>query len=212
MRASGREAQGRGRPGPPGTGFGGGAGVGTVVVTRQPSLRPGVHSPVGSPHVTTVAGLAFDGLLWDGRRVGRHVGLVGCVSQKAAGPRPARDLYTSALFRGRRGYVERACDRWWILSALHGLVDPDAVLAPYDVTLTRASVAQRRAWSARVLSQLREMGDLGAGDVVEIHAGADYRDYGLVEGLRAQGVAVVVPTEGLRLGEQLRFYRVSGAS
>ena len=108
--------------------------------------------------------------------------------------------------------MERACDRWWILSALHGLVDPDAVLAPYDVTLTRASVAQRRAWSGRVLSQLREMGDLGAGDVVEIHAGADYRDYGLVAGLRAQGVDVVVPTEGLRLGEQLRFYRVSGAS
>lgn len=159
-----------------------------------------------------MAGLAFGRLVWDGRRVGRHVGLVGCVSQKAGGSRPARDLYTSALFRGRRGYVERVCDRWWILSALHGLVDPEAVLAPYDVTLTGASVAQRRAWSARVLSQLRGVGDLGAGDVVEIHAGADYRDYGLVEGLRTQGVDVVVPTEGLRLGEQLRFYRVSGAS
>jgi hypothetical protein len=32
---------------------------------------------------------------------------------------PARDLYVSPLFRGRREYVERSCDRWFILSALH---------------------------------------------------------------------------------------------
>src|SRR5664280_3570422 len=32
----------------------------------------------------------------------------------------------------RRTYVERSCDEWWILPALHGLVHPDEVLEPYE--------------------------------------------------------------------------------
>ena len=61
--------------------------------------------------------------------------MVGCVKQKALTARPARDLYVSALFEGRRVFVERSCSEWWILSALHGLIHPDQVLEPYDVTL-----------------------------------------------------------------------------
>ena len=46
-----------------------------------------------------------------------------------------------------------------------------------------------------------------AGEVFEIHAGAEYRDFGLVEGLRVRNCPVEVPTEGMRIGEQLRFYK-----
>lgn len=60
------------------------------------------------------------------------VGLVGCVKSKRGTAAPARDLYTSALFRGRRRYVELTCDRWFILSARHGLVEPEEILEPYD--------------------------------------------------------------------------------
>lgn len=45
----------------------------------------------------------------------------------------------SALFRGRRAYVERTCDRWFVLSAKYGLVESETVVAPYDQTLTKAS-------------------------------------------------------------------------
>jgi hypothetical protein len=44
------------------------------------------------------------------------------------------------------------------------------------------------------------------GTVIEIHAGADYRDWGLVDGLFARGLLVEIPAEGLRSGEQLQFY------
>jgi len=53
--------------------------------------------------------------------------------------RVAKDLYVSTLFFGRRSFVERSCGQWWILSAEHGLVHPDEVLGPYDVTLKDAS-------------------------------------------------------------------------
>ena len=136
----------------------------------------------------------------------RRVGLVGCVKKKASTPQLARDLYASALFDGRRAYVERSCSEWWILSALHGLVHPDQVLEPYDVTLKNAGRAERRDWSHRVLAALDERVALRPGDVVEFHAGSEYRDWGLVDGLLARGVTVETPTEGIPLGRQLAFY------
>jgi len=135
-----------------------------------------------------------------------RIGLVGCVKAKSTQPEPAVKLYTSALFLGRVKYVSQTCDQWFILSALHGLVEPDCVLEPYDVALDDASRQQRREWSARVLQQLRDrLGDLGKYEF-EFHAGAPYRDFGVVEGLEAAGAAVTNPTAGLRIGHQLAFY------
>ena len=58
---------------------------------------------------------------------GRHVVLVGCVSQKERIALPAKRLYRSALFQGRRSYAEAAARPWFIISARYGLVDPDQV-------------------------------------------------------------------------------------
>src|SRR5688572_5226795 len=108
-----------------------------------------------------------------------RIGLVGCVKRKLPLAAPARDLYTSDLFLGRRAYVERTCERWYILSALHGLVDPSRVLDPYDRTLKEASTAERRAWSALVVGDLkRTLGNL-ADVTFEVHAGMEYREFGL---------------------------------
>ncbi len=135
-----------------------------------------------------------------------RVGLVGCVKEKGLTPATARDLYVSALFRGRRAYVERTCDRWFILSALHGVVEPSDEVAPYDVTLSALGVARRRVWSEQVLATLAQRIGSMSGIEFEVHAGAPYRDFGLVDGIRAGGGTVSNPTEGLGMGRQLRFY------
>ena len=140
-----------------------------------------------------------------GRRL--VVGLVGCVKSKLSRPAPAQELYTSALFEGRRRWVEQTCDRWFILSALHGLVSPDEVLEPYDQALSSASSRARLAWSDQVLHQLRDtLGQDMQGLYFEIHAGSPYRDHGLIAGLTAGGSTVTVPAAGLSLGQQLAFY------
>lgn len=135
-----------------------------------------------------------------------RIGLVGCVKAKRAVAAPAADLYVSPLFLGRRQFVEHTCDRWYVLSALHGLVHPQQVLQPYDVTLTTMPSSRRRAWTTTVLEQISaEVGDV-AGLTFEVHAGAAYRDFGLVAGLQRAGAVVEVPAAGLRQGEQLAFY------
>lgn len=138
--------------------------------------------------------------------MGRRIGLVGCVKQKRAGSAAAQDLYTSPLFVGRRRYVEKSCGQWWILSAEYGLVHPQDVIAWYDKTLKGASTYERRAWSGRILNAIDQRIHPTREDVVEIHAGSDYRDYGLVSGLRARGALVEIPTQGLTVGKQLQFY------
>ena len=119
----------------------------------------------------------------------------------------ARDLYTpSALFRGRRAYVERTCDRWFVLSAKYGLVELDTVIDPYDQTLTKASEPERRDWSRGVLAALEgALGDLRE-ITFECHAGAAYLEHGVITGLLARGASVERPTDGLAFGRQLAFY------
>jgi hypothetical protein len=138
------------------------------------------------------------------------IGLVGCVKSKLDHAAPARDLYLSTLFAGRRRDVEDRADRRFIISAEYGMVEPDEWIEPYDTNLGDFSVAERRMWASKVLSSLRTtLGDL-AKYRFEIHAGANYFDFGLADGLRAAGANVVTPTSILRRGEQLNYYNKSG--
>jgi hypothetical protein len=140
-----------------------------------------------------------------------RIGLVGCVKTKANSALPAKDLYLSPLFKGRRRFVENTCAEWWILSALHGLVRPDDKLEPYDVALVNSSRREKQFWSRAVLAAIDDNVDAREGDTFELHAGADYRLFGLEEGLKARGFLIDNPTEGLRSGEQLAFYsRIDG--
>jgi hypothetical protein len=141
-----------------------------------------------------------------------RVGLVGCVKSKRSVPSPAKDLYTSPLFVGSRRAVERSCDRWFILSAKHGLLGPDEMVEPYDETLATASRDRRRAWSAEVVQALRvELGDL-ASHTFEIHAGSGYYAHGLRRSLEDAGAAVDVPTAGLSLGRRLSYYAAAASA
>jgi len=136
-----------------------------------------------------------------------RIGLIGCVKSKQTIPKPAADLYVSTLFRGRKRFVENSCDQWFTLSAKHGLIAPDTVIEPYDVTLKKLPIAARRLWANKVLEQLHEsLGDLNNYEF-EIHAGAAYCNFGLVDGLSRAGASVDEPTRGLLQGQQLAFYK-----
>lgn len=134
------------------------------------------------------------------------IGLVGCVKTKLDHAAPARDLYVSDLFMGRRRAIENRATRWFIISAQYGLVEPDEPIEPYERSLADLTVAERRDWASKVLLSLRaKLGDLSKYKF-EIHAGANYFDFGLAEGLRMAGAGLVIPTKGLRQGEQLSYY------
>lgn len=79
----------------------------------------------------------------------KTVVLIGCSGPKLDRAAPARDLYTSALFKKCVAYAEALGAEWAVLSAKHGLVQPDQVLAPYDCTFKGWSKGQLEDWGRK---------------------------------------------------------------
>jgi len=128
--------------------------------------------------------------------------LVSCVKSKLPRKAPARDLYTSTLFSGIRNIVDSRNLDWFVLSALHGLVDPLDSIEPYERTLNNMRISDRRDWASNVLETLLPVAKKYR--KVVFFAGAKYREF-LVDPLRQLGIEVVVPMEGLPLGKQLSW-------
>jgi hypothetical protein len=84
------------------------------------------------------------------------VGVVACGSAKRPVPAPAAQLYTSHLFRASAAFVQTHATEWVILSALHGIVSPNTVIAPYETSLRDMNAAERKAWARMVQRQLAE--------------------------------------------------------
>ena len=130
------------------------------------------------------------------------VALVSCVKLKQAIPAPAGELYTSPLFRGMRQFALRNADRWFVLSAKYGLLDPEQVIAPYEQTLKTARANQRELWAKNVMQAFGER--IVAPARVLVLAGVDYRAY-LVPMLERADFPVEVPMAALRMGHQLSW-------
>lgn len=128
--------------------------------------------------------------------------LVSCVSMKLPAPVPARDLYISPWFCKARALVEAIGWPWFILSAKYGLVDPDAVIEPYERTLKSMRANERREWARGVLEALDR--PLQGVDSVVFFAGQAYREL-LEPALCKRGIRVHVPMMGLGIGKQLSW-------
>lgn len=118
--------------------------------------------------------------------------LVQCVKSKKRHPAKAKNLYDSVYWDALREYAEASDGEWMILSAKHGLLDPETVIKPYDeFGLTEP--------------QCREIGDelvdIGVSNV-EVIAGKKYTNP-LTPELEAQGIEVVETCRGLQIGKRV---------
>lgn len=124
--------------------------------------------------------------------------LVGCGGSKLPYEAPAQDLYTSTLFRKSRAWAERNGERWFIVSAKHGLLLPTDVVAPYDIQLGKRKGPAIWPWAEDIVTTLVDYHP----ERVAILAGAVY-----VEPLRFQlskhGIATDDPLHGLGIGDRL---------
>lgn len=129
----------------------------------------------------------------------RRIGLIACTKSKLNRPAPARELYSASdLFSKAAAYCDAYLDGWFVLSAKYGLVEPERLLEPYDVTLKRMPSSERRRWGTQVAQQLRQLGEVA----LEAHAGAAY-----VRPLLEAGVVLEEPLRGLAIGPRLSWYK-----
>ncbi len=128
--------------------------------------------------------------------------LVACVKSKASEPCRASDLYQSDWFKKARAYVQARQAPWYILSALHGIVDPDEIIAPYEKTLYSMKAKERREWGQRVIHQLNDR-QHGTDPQIVVLAGQVYRQ----PMLGWMGNRAIVPMQGLAIGQQLSWLK-----
>lgn len=65
----------------------------------------------------------------------------------------ARNMYIGSIFLKSQLYAEERFDEWYILSAKHGLLNPNDKIDPYDEKLTTKN---NKEWSEMVVRQIDE--------------------------------------------------------
>jgi hypothetical protein len=130
--------------------------------------------------------------------------LVSCVSKKRSGSAAAKVLYCSEWFKKARAYVEAQKGCWLILSAKFGLLDPERMIEPYDVTLIDMDSGARKLWAKRVFGDFQTCCPSPA--TVTMLAGQRYREY-LIPLLKAAQYEVELPLKGKGIGQQLQWLK-----
>lgn len=133
-----------------------------------------------------------------------RVGVLGCGKAKLSTPAPVRELYCSVHFKAALAWLEARCSRVYVASALHGLLDLDQIVEPYDLRLTSETKMARRRWGLSVARDLCARIDLS--DTVVFVMGRSYWE-AIATGLAARGVKFAVPFEHDKLAR--RTLRIS---
>lgn len=85
--------------------------------------------------------------------------IVPCGAQKVwhkkpqTGKAPAKEAYTSQLFKVHREYAEAFASAWLILSARYGLTNPDQLIENYDFKFDRSDIDPKNWWRLRRMIQ-----------------------------------------------------------
>lgn len=136
-------------------------------ITRRPCLSCGsreknlncdtcVEHEVSAPATHTVASTIR-------RETREHLGqsavtvaLVGCGKQKMQQTSRACDMYTGQLFKLSYAHARNnvSVDDVFIISALHGLLDPFKEIAPYDLSINKLLISERDDWSNKIVRDI----------------------------------------------------------
>lgn len=128
---------------------------------------------------------------------------ISCVKSKKTKPSKASELYISSLFKYSFRYALSLTkrDKIFILSAKYGLVKPDDIIQPYELTLNNMNKRQRQEWAYKVYKQLVREG-VSFDEKAIFLCGKKYREFIIKKFTNAEA-----PLKKLGLGEQLKFYK-----
>ncbi len=135
----------------------------------------------------------------------KRVGLLATARKKQNSPAPVHSFYTSTLFQKSISYALKYYDTLYFYNAKDGLLFPDTVMHPYDVSIRDFSHAMKEAWAGKVVNELIRLENPGR-CIVYLHGGKVYRDF-LEPALLHAGFSYEVPLRGLGIGRQLSWYK-----
>ncbi len=155
------------------------------------------------------------------RRSNSAVAIVQCGGNKVwkkrsrAGSVPAKEAYVSGYFRKNRAYAEKFADKWYILSAKYGFLEPDTPIRNYDISFQQpgtkpiSSEGLKKNARDKGLHRYKHVvvlgGALYADKVEEALEGADCKVYRPFARFKGIGYIQQAVSQALRSGRPLRL-------
>jgi hypothetical protein len=132
-----------------------------------------------------------------------RIALISCTKLKQNYPCQAQEMYLqSTLFKKASNYIKQQhYDKWFILSAKYGLLEPNTIIEPYNTTLNNMNALDIKTWSQNVYKKLIQYNP----NEIDFYTGEKYRKY-LIPLLKENNIIVNIPLMGHGIGEQLHFY------
>jgi hypothetical protein len=129
------------------------------------------------------------------------IALISCSSKKNNFLCKARNMYSkSALFKFTLQYCEQQkFDKIFVLSAKHKILDLDTEIEPYDETLNKMSLIEKKKWGKEVSEWIEK--NLNKEDELYIFGGKNYYQYLIVQN------KIILPLLNLKIGERLKWLK-----
>jgi hypothetical protein len=123
--------------------------------------------------------------------------IIACGNRKQNYAVEAKNLYTGSLFKLARQAAESSQYPWFIFSAKYGLVQPNQIIEPYDVTYGQG---QGVGWE----TIKQQANALQINNPVVSFCPIAYTN------ILRQAIAQIIyhPMRGLRIGQQQKFLRL----
>ncbi|TCP26649.1 hypothetical protein EV207_11982 [Scopulibacillus darangshiensis] len=132
------------------------------------------------------------------------IGLLATSRRKGDEEAPVVEFYKSPLFIKALQYAHKNYDRFYFYNAKDGLLLPDQMMAPYDVSIQTFSISQKRHWGKKVIESFSTY-EIVKDKIIYLHGGRVYRQF-LEPELSKHGFYYEVPLKGLGIGKQLKWY------
>ncbi|HEX7063571.1 MAG TPA: hypothetical protein VF199_00755 [Bacillales bacterium] len=132
------------------------------------------------------------------------VGLLATARKKQSHPAPVTEFYTSPLFRKSVKYALLTYRRFYFYNAKDGLLLPEQIMEPYDVSIKTFTIEEKKHWAATVVDELKRY-ESPEEVTVYLHGGYVYRKF-LQPELKRYGFNYEVPLKGMGIGKQLSWY------
>jgi len=117
------------------------------------------------------------------------------------GPTKAKDTYQGAPFKVNREYAEKVSDKWVILSAKHGFIEPDFVI-PQNYNVTFKNRRTDPVSALELQAQIESLGLSSFEKVVGL-GGKEYRNR-IEEAFRPFQTTLLFPFSGLPIGKAMQ--------
>lgn len=82
------------------------------------------------------------------------IAFIACSKKKLKYKSPAKNLYQGALFKKALQYTSTRYTEIYILSAKYGILGLDDIIEPYDKTIQKMSITERKEWGILVKNQM----------------------------------------------------------